>query len=157
MLKRRECQTLQIMISDSYTVGDAYLSGTFSLSFDGQKTGQLPYDASSEDVKASLEALCTVNSVSVSRTLICAHTIETKCEVEGFTWLVTFKEPGDQHKRHLSSLNSHISHKLSIDDTYVLVCTDALLTSCSDDPSGIKASLGTQQEVQEIVMLVQPQ
>ncbi len=149
---RLDVQSFSIRMSDSIPVGNAYLSGTFSLSFDGQQTDQLLYDASANDVKDALEGLCTVGSVSVSRVVECEDTAVTKCEAEGFTWLVTFLSPGDQHKRHSSLMNTLKSHKLSIDGQYLLSCSDPQLSKCVADDYNIISSVGTRQEIQDIVV-----
>ena len=82
---------------------------------------------------------------------MCANTVQDRCEREGFTWFVTFLTPGDQHKRHLSKINTQYSHKLSVDGNYLLVCSDPSLQSCAPD-SSIIASAGTKQEIQEITL-----
>jgi hypothetical protein len=43
------------------------LDGTFALTFNGETTSWLPYDASEESVVAALEALNTVGVVVVNR------------------------------------------------------------------------------------------
>ena len=82
---------------------------------------------------------------------MCADTVHDRCEREGFTWFVTFLSPGDQHKRHLSEFNTQHSHKLSVDGSYLLACSDPLLQSCVSDEN-IIASSGTKQEIQEITI-----
>lgn len=61
------------------------LGGTFVLSYMGQTTTPLRFDASSADVEAALEALSTVGDVTVSRSLPDVN--------RGFEWLVTFHSP----------------------------------------------------------------
>ena len=58
--------------NESLLNNEVYLSGTFSSSFDGQNTGQLPYNASPEEVKAALEGLCNVQGVYVTRSVHCS-------------------------------------------------------------------------------------
>lgn len=139
------------MKDDEHDVGDAYISGTISLSFDGQQTNELPHDASPEVVQDALESLCTITNLSVSRTLYRENTIQDRCERQGYAWFVTFMTPGDQHRRHESPLNTHYSHKLSVDGTYLLACCEVSLQNCTADDS-IFSSIGTKQEVQDILL-----
>lgn len=147
-----DVQSLSVMVSQD--IGDEvrYLSGTFSISFDGQKTGQIPHNAHDYVVKRELESLCTVGRVQVSRTSICIDIENQKCAVEGFTWLVTFEEPGDQHYRHRSQLSDRRSHKLSIDGTYLIVCKNPDLSSCFRNEQRIMSWTGTRQEIQELTL-----
>ncbi|KAL7442689.1 hypothetical protein ACHAXH_009869 [Discostella pseudostelligera] len=130
-----------------------FLSGTFSLSFDGQKTGQLPYNASPAEVKAALEALCYVSEVTVKRSIHCSPESSVGCmSPEGYTWLVTFvslNHQGDQHYRHISKLASRFSHKLSVDGSYLFECSDVSRTTCTIGGRAV-ANIGTVQEAQEI-------
>ena len=57
------------------------VDGTFRLSFRGQSTGALPYDATEERVQLALEALQTVGRVQVARTGPVSN---------GYMWEVTF-------------------------------------------------------------------
>eukprot|EP00937_MAST-01D_sp_MAST-1D-sp2_P000055 g55.t1 len=78
-------------ISTAVTPGH-YLSGTFSVSYLGQKTRQLPYDVSSSEMEIALDALCTVENVTVTRnTVERGHTavsgsvaVYTRREVQSF-------------------------------------------------------------------------
>jgi hypothetical protein len=63
------------------TSASASLAGTFRLSFRGQSTAALPYDASVERMQVALEALHTVGKVQVERTGPVSN---------GFMWEVTF-------------------------------------------------------------------
>ena len=45
----------------------SYFGGTFSLGFGGEATGDLPYDASAEDVKKALQGLSRIATVEVDR------------------------------------------------------------------------------------------
>ena len=123
-----------------------YLSGTFALSFDGQTTKQLPHDATAEMVKEALEELCTVSvsaddssssrsssrKVSVSRHLHCGDNQSQSCmNPEGYTWIVTFEDPGDRYYRYSSWLGSNRhSHQLKVDGTHLQECTDLQRTAC---------------------------
>jgi len=73
----------RIVITDNVLQGTSTpVSGDFRLQFDGKLTGYMPYNASAELVKASLDALSTIGQVSVTR-----HGPDVnKC----FTWDVTF-------------------------------------------------------------------
>ena len=136
-----------------------YLSGSFSLSFDGQKTSQLPFNASPEAVKTALEALCNVNGVTVKRSIHCSPDPSIGCMApEGYTWLIMFVShyhPGDQHYRHNSKLASRFSHKLSVDGSYLFECSDVGRTTCTIGGRAV-ANVGTVQEVQEIEIASSP-
>ena len=138
---------------------EAYLSGTFSLEFDGQKTGQLPYNASPEEMKTSLEDLCNVHEVSVTRSIHCSPDPLIGCMTpEGYSWLVTFvslNTLGDQHYRHTSKLSSRTSHKLSVDGSFLFQCSDVARTTCSIGGNAV-ANVGTVQEVQQISIALSP-
>ncbi|KAL7554112.1 hypothetical protein ACHAWF_017504 [Thalassiosira exigua] len=138
---------------------EAYLSGTFSLSFDGQKTGQLPFNASPENVKAAVEGLCNVDEVHVTRTMHCSPYPAVGCMApDGYTWLVTFvslNNLGDQHRRHLSTLSPRESHKLLVDGSYLFECVDVSRSSCSIGGRS-SVNVGTVQEVQRITVASSP-
>ena len=70
----------RVTVSDSHTTPN--LGGFFSLTHDGQTTELLAHDTSALAMKSALEALCTVTSVSVSRTIV----------ANGFTWQLTFSD-----------------------------------------------------------------
>lgn len=130
-----------------------YLSGTFSLAFDGQRTRQLAYNASPELVEDALSKLCTViGEVSVERHIHCSEDQWNRCTVpEGYTWRVTFKEVGDKHNRYTSSLGSFgISHQLSVDGSHLRECSDLRRTVCTTSSRNIIANVATVQEVQEL-------
>ena len=58
----------KISITDDTLQGTSTpVSGDFRLEFDGKLTGYMPYNASAELVKASLDALSTIGRVSVTR------------------------------------------------------------------------------------------
>ena len=126
--------------SDSGGSPTKYLSGTFVLNFDGQTTRQLPHDATAEMVEDALEELCTVpvsadgrrSKVSVSRHLHCGDNQSQSCmNPEGYTWIVTFEDPGDRYYRYSSWLGSHrYSHQLKVDGTHLQECTDIQRTAC---------------------------
>ena len=114
---------------------DMYLWGTFSLAFDGQKTDQLPFNASPDEVRSALEALCNVEEVHISRSIHCSHDPSIGCMTpEGYTWLITFvslNNMGDQHYRSTSKLSSRDSHRLSVDGSYLFECSDVRRSTCS--------------------------
>lgn len=65
--------------------GDATaLGGVFALSFKGQRTAYMPYNASSVIVEAELEELATVGDVSITRALVGPS--------GDYTWTVTFED-----------------------------------------------------------------
>ena len=64
------------------------MGGDFALSFNGQRTGYMEYEATALTVKTALESLSTIGSVDVTRA--------GPDENSGFTWTVTFlTELGD--------------------------------------------------------------
>ena len=65
-------------VTTSATAND--LGGTFTLTYHGQRTEQLPFDVSSEDMRNALMGLCTIDDVSISREIIGF----------GHTWMITF-------------------------------------------------------------------
>ncbi len=156
-----DVQTVTVKINkDDLSDGQMhYLSGTFSLTFDGQQTSQLPYNASSERLKAKLEELCNVNEVSVDRSIHCSPDPAIGCmEPDGFSWLITFisvNRNGDQHHRHSSDLSPNVSHKLSVDGSYLFECNDMSRAVCSNGNS-VMATVGTVQETQSITFASSP-
>ena len=58
------------------------MGGDFALSFNGQRTGYMSYEASDLTVKTALESLSTIGSVDVTRA--------GPDENDGYTWTVTF-------------------------------------------------------------------
>ena len=73
----------RIEVTDNTVQGTSTpVSGDFRLEFDGELTGYMPYNASAELVKASLDALSSIGQVSVTR-----HGPDVnRC----FSWDVTF-------------------------------------------------------------------
>lgn len=138
---------------------ETYLSGTFSLAFDGQKTDQLPHNASPGEVTSALEALCNVDKVHVTRSIHCSGDPSIGCMTpEGYTWLITFvslKNLGDQHHRPTSKLSSRSSHRLSVDSSYLFECSDLSRATCTIGGKAV-GSVGTVQEVQEITVASSP-
>jgi hypothetical protein len=61
-------------------------AGTFTLSFQGQTTGDLAADLSGNDLKTALDALTTINQVTVTRTIL----------NDGHEWSITFSTVGDR-------------------------------------------------------------
>jgi hypothetical protein len=53
-------------IADANTGNAVGLSGEFTIEFDGQRTGYLPYSASAGDVEDALDQLSTIGDVDVS-------------------------------------------------------------------------------------------
>ena len=136
-----------------------YLSGTFSLSFDGQQTLQLPYNVSGEKLKAALEELCNIHEVSVARSIHCSPDPAIGCmEPDGFSWLITFvsvNQIGDQHYRHSSHLSPNVSHKLSVDGSFLFECNDISRAICSIGNS-VEATVGSIQEIQRVTFATSP-
>lgn len=151
-----DVQTITVKIDKQ---GAMYLSGSFSLAFEGQSTGQLPYNASPRDVKDALEKLCNVGEVEVTRSIHCSPELSIGCmEPDGYSWLVTIVsvyEIGDQHQRYTSKLSTRTSHKLSVDGSYLSECSDVSRTTCSVGGRAV-ANVGTTQEIQSITIADSP-
>jgi hypothetical protein len=62
--------------------------GTFPLTFQGQTTAGIAFDAAAADVKTALEALSNVTTVTVTKS--------------GTTYAVTFTDPGDQDLQQMT-------------------------------------------------------
>ncbi|KAL7514942.1 hypothetical protein ACHAXN_013076 [Cyclotella atomus] len=150
-----DVQSITVKIDSGGVTSSLFLSGTFSLTYDGQTTEQLPYNAPAQDVKNALESLCTVEEVSVTRSILCSPDPHIGCmQPDGYTWLVTFVsiyDTGDQHRRATSCLSDSFSHKLSADGSHLFECTDVDRASCSIGGRAT-ASIGTTQEVQRVIL-----
>ncbi len=142
--------------------GDRFIGGSFTLLFDGQKTRQIPWDASAEDMKDALEELCTVDTIRVSRHL--GPMLKTTPGTpganlwtgpaldRGYSWLVTFTKMGylgSQFHAYNSELQYAVAHKLSVHASHLLSCDAADRSSCAND-GAVSISTGTQQEEQRI-------
>jgi len=82
------------------------LGGTFTLEFEGQRTGYLPFDISANDMKTALELLDTVGEVDVSRS--------DADENYGYVWSVTFLTD-------LGNLNTMIADGRSLTGTVPII------------------------------------
>ena len=69
-------------VTDSVAGTSAPLGGSFTLEFDGQRTGYLSYDSDAATIEAALDALSTIGDVDVTRS--------TSDENGGYTWSITF-------------------------------------------------------------------
>jgi len=155
-----DVQLITVKIDKEGLVGnnEAYLSGTFSIEFDGQKTSQIPYNASPTEVKTALEDLCNIEEVSVTRSIHCSPDPSIGCMTpEGYSWLVHIlnNNDGDQHYRHTSKLSTRTSHKLSVDGSFLFECSDVSRSTCSIGGNAV-ANVGTIQEVQSITIASSP-
>ena len=106
-----DVQSVTVKIdSEDLLEKETYLSGTFSLAFNGQKTDKMPYNSSSGEVTSELEALCNVDKVHVTRSIHCYDDLSIGCMTpEVYTWLITFvslKNVGDQHHKPTCKLSS---------------------------------------------------
>lgn len=126
-----------------------YVSGSFALEYDGQRTSSIAFDASSTEVETALENLCTIGDVSVSRTLGPAN--------GGYTWLVTLvsaapgEEAGDGRVSTTSPLQTVQSHKLKADGEDLLACADETREACWSDPDRTSLGVETQREMQRLL------
>jgi len=146
------------MSMDSFDVPVRYIGGTFNVKFDGQVSGDLPYDVSAEGMQLAISSLCTVGDVIVTRHLRCSADagLNQCADPQGYTWLVTFVQmpyPGDQHYRYLSTLQTGLSHKLSVDGTNLLECTSPIRGTTCGNTKEAKVVVGTVQEVQRVILL----
>ena len=69
--------------------------GTFTLTFSGQTTASIAYNASAATVESSLEALSNITDVTVTGT-----------GTSGDPWVVTFVDPGKQNVAEMTSTDS---------------------------------------------------
>jgi hypothetical protein len=157
-----DVQLITTSVEPSAAPLDIYIGGSFTLLFDGQKTRQIPWDASAEEMEAALEELCTVDTISVSRTL--GPEMKTNPGTpgadlwsgpgldRGYGWLVTFTKmdyAGSQFNDYNSELEYTMSHKLSIFDSHLLSCDTADRSDCANDGL-VSISIGNKQEEQQI-------
>lgn len=139
-----DVQAIRLSVDDAL-----YLSGSFALEYDGQRTSAIPFDASSTVIETVLENVCTIGDVSVSRTLGPAN--------GGYTWLVTLvsaapgEEAGDGGVSTTSSLQTVKSHKLKVDGENLLACTDETREVCWSDPDRTSVGVETRREIQRLL------
>ena len=76
--------------------------------------------------------------------------LEQCADPQGYGWLVTFVDaPGDMHTSFASRYQPVVAHKLSVDGTHLLACSDADRTACTKYHSvNIAAATGSVQEAQ---------
>ena len=77
--------------------------GTFTLTFDGQTTAAIAYNASAATVGAALEALSNITDVVVTGT-------GTKSD----PWVITFVNPGDQNVSELTADDTNLAGTTTI-------------------------------------------
>ncbi|CAM9473037.1 unnamed protein product, partial [Discosporangium mesarthrocarpum] len=139
-----DVQAVRLSVDDGL-----YISGTFTLMYDGQTTGDINFDATAREVEDALESMCTVGDVSVTRTLGPAE--------GGFTWLITFLAPaagaesGTGQVSTMSALQTVTSHRLSVDGNHVLACKGPARTVCWNDPDRTSVGIETRGEVQRLL------
>ena len=71
--------------------GESNIDGSFVLFYDGQYTGDIPYNASSSAIKASLEMISSVDEVNVKKTNL--HV--------GYQWVSQYQQLMDMISLHL--------------------------------------------------------
>lgn len=139
-----DVQAVRLSIDDGL-----YISGSFVLEYDGQRTNSMPFDASSVGVESALESLCTIGDVSVSRSLGPAN--------GGYTWLVTIVAPaagedaGDGMISTTSALQGVKAHKLKADGENLLACGDEGRQGCWSDPDRTSLGVETKREMQRLL------
>lgn len=74
------------------TINHSPTGGTFTLTYSGQTTGAIAYNASASTVETALEALSNITDVTVSKS--------------GPVYTITFVDPGDQNVAQLTSTSS---------------------------------------------------
>ena len=77
--------------------------GTFTLTFDGQTTSALAYNATAAQVEAALEALSNITDVTVTGT-----------GVQSDPWVVTFVNPGSQDVAELTADDTNLAGTTTI-------------------------------------------
>ena len=96
--------------SEEEIAGHERLAGSFVLTFHGQTTSKISYDASSEEVTAALEMLSNVGSVSVTRSnQLYHHSAQSASTALGSRWNITFTSlfaPPNLGPLPLMSINS---------------------------------------------------
>jgi len=137
------------------SIPSVYITGTFTLSFDGQTTPDLPWDISASGLKEALEGLSTINTVDVTRDFSCSTEpgLHQCRDPQGLTWLITFSHPlypGNQQSPYASSLTTVKSHRLQADASSLLTCSSASRVGCVHD-TNVTLSLGTIKEQQSFV------
>ena len=147
----RDVQAVTVSTADG-----EFLGGTFALSVDGKRTAQIAHDASAADLRAALEQLCAVGSISVSRHLRCSLEPEralspsNSCDdPQGYTWLITFDEERSMQSAYASAHQRRTGHRLSGDGAHLLSCNDATRVSCRADGTAKLATpfVGSAQEL----------
>merc|ERR1711871_303684 len=68
--------------------GTAAIGGTFSLSFNGSRTIDLPFDVSGADMKTALQDLPDINTVSVVR----SSNLIAGVDRSAYSWTITFED-----------------------------------------------------------------
>lgn len=96
---------VDLMISE--TQQGNQLTGTFTLSFNGETTSEIPYDASAASVQSAFNSMSSVypSRVDVSRT---KETIDTSQQVGGYTWTIVFDSDTWHDPTDHSSSESYI-------------------------------------------------
>lgn len=99
--------------------------GTFTLTFQGQTTGAIAYNAGAASVKTALEALSNVTTVTVTKT--------------GTTYLVEFDDPGGQDLQQMTGDGSSLtgaSVAVVVTQSAVTAANEVQQVSLTGNPTG---------------------
>lgn len=114
------------------------LGGSFTLSFEGETTTTLDFDASEADVESALQALQGVGDVEVSRAPFTGSDAAT---AEGaYSWYVTFVDT-QMHDGDVPALTAS-SAQLSGTGAAIVVCTDGETTNSTLLPAAFTGTRG---------------
>lgn len=86
----------------TYTLTTAPTGGTYTLSFQGQTTAGIAFDAIDLDVEAALELLSNINDVTVTRT-------GSGTVASPYKYTVTFVDPGSQDVAQMTSSGASLT------------------------------------------------
>jgi len=144
--RRHDVQTVTVVSQVGYNP-----KGTFVLHFQGHHTSELDFNISALGMKAALEVLPVINTVTVSRVLFCSNEVgRNNCGAErGYVWMITFIDTvdyGNQFEVYNGdrTYESNTGHHLSVSGTYLLECVGNLCTKTGKTV----AFVGTYPEVQ---------
>lgn len=111
-----------IDISTSEIQQGNQLTGTFTLSYNGEKSSEIPYDASAASVQSAINSLASVypSRVDVTRT---EETIDRSQQVGGYTWTIifdsdTWHDPTDHASSETYTDGSWIGDPAGWEDTW---------------------------------------
>lgn len=84
----------------TFTINHTPTGGTFTLTYSGQTTSALNYNATAAEVETALEALSNITAVAVTKS--------------GPVYTITFTDPGDQNIEQLTSTSSLTGSRVNV-------------------------------------------